>query len=220
MIGRTGICGVTGSGSTTAGEPGGKVNGRPWQATAARGAPRQGRAAHDHPILPGHAPAPHIDPQLPVLARPAVRLGFPQPVDCAGHQRASVRPLGRGVVETLASFALEGPRAPCEAEPVPSYPTPLKSLKRFFYYMATKGLWRETLYSVLSVMGRLGLTGVQYKVCLLRYGKNQTQERIARRLGITQQMVSLHLAAAARKYPALAAIERRKGRVRQVRMAV
>jgi DNA-binding CsgD family transcriptional regulator len=96
----------------------------------------------------------------------------------------------------------------------------LKSLNGFFYSSAGKGLRRDTLYSVLWVMDRLGLTRIQYRVCLLRYGRNKTQEQIAKRLGITQQMVSLHLAAAARKYPALAVIEQQKARRRQVRMAV
>ena len=80
-------------------------------------------------------------------------------------------------------------------------------------------LGTHTLYCVLRVMDRFGLTRLQYRVCLLRYGHNKTQEQIARKLGITQQMVSLHLAAAARKYPALARKVGRKDERRQMALA-
>lgn len=60
----------------------------------------------------------------------------------------------------------------------------------------------------------LNLTPRQYRVCLLRYGRGRNQMQIARRLGISRQRVGQLLAAAKRKYPALALQDRRKGGTR------
>jgi hypothetical protein len=65
------------SGGAAAGEPDGAVKHRTRAADGAGGTSGEGRQADDHPILPRHAPAPAVDAELPVLAGPAVRVGFP-----------------------------------------------------------------------------------------------------------------------------------------------
>jgi hypothetical protein len=59
---------------------------------------------------------------------------------------------------------------------------------------------------------RRTLGPVRYRVAVLTLGRRLTQQRAARRLGVTQQAVSAHLAVILSLYPALAPLVPGRGR--------